>query len=93
MFCDNKMFFDARDNHVSPSVIRKRIKKKMNSSEYRQAVKELQLQLSGKRFFLPIVFVCFMLLILVKLFIGQNLHIYFLQICTHFFNLSSSLNH
>jgi hypothetical protein len=48
MSYDNKMFFDTRDNYVSPSVIRKRIKEKMNSFEYRQAVKEL---LSGKRFY------------------------------------------
>jgi hypothetical protein len=46
MSYDNKMFFDTRDNYVSPSVIRKRIKEKMNSLEYRQALKEL----SGKCF-------------------------------------------
>jgi hypothetical protein len=34
---DNHMFFDTRDNAVSPATVRKNIRAKMNTPEYRRA--------------------------------------------------------
>jgi hypothetical protein len=41
MSSDSKMFFDTRNNYVSPSVIRKRIRENMNKPEYQAAIKRL----------------------------------------------------
>ena len=37
MSSDNKMFFDTRNNAVSPSTVRKNIRAKMNTHEYKEA--------------------------------------------------------
>ena len=38
---DSVMFFDTRDNYISPKTLRENIKKKFNKPEYIAAVKQL----------------------------------------------------